>query len=552
MQFNAIKVWLTQCFWFFSRQKTPSTLPIKKTTLEDIESFYGTHPLSPERGIKIDAITWNDLNMTSLFTKLANCYTSAGQHWLFAALHHTLYQKDDLEKRQATLKALTDLQSAQPKSFSQLETTLCRIGATKANTLEQLDHHIKSNTGLLVLVKCLRYSWISAILYTVMTYTATYLPFHQLSLTVSLLLSGINILVHYGISSRIGEQIKALSYISCLLGSASKIEQLIKPVLPLHSKQLLGVSKNLKSLINQSKGAMDLAGGMVEFEYLKILMLSKTIAYLKSAGTLQGKVADVHQLYSLIGEIDGLISIARYHLVAQSDHLRNDFAALCYPSFSSLESKRLGTTSGLRVEAIYHPLLESPVCNDIELNQSIIITGSNMSGKSTFLRALAISALCSQTICTAFAKRYTSVPFSIISSISLNDNVSEGKSYYLAEAQGILRMLQSPKLPGVQNLFFIDEIFKGTNANERVIVASEILNQLEAQGALVVVTTHDLQILENLADYQPYYFTENVTDEAMTFSYKIHSGKSHTQNAIKILAYLKYPKELIVRMTERG
>lgn len=542
MQLNAIKVWLTQCFWFLRRQKKPSTLPIKKTTLEDIESFYATHPLAPERAIKIDGITWNDLNMTPLFTKLAACYTTAGQHWLFAALHHTLYQKEDLEKRHATLKSLTDLQSSNPRLFTEIEASLYRIGATKTNTLNQLDHHMQSNTVLLILVTCLRYLWQGALVYTLISYTAMPLPFHHLSLTVTLLISGLNILVHYGISSRIGEQIKALSYISCLLGSASKIEELIEPVLPQHSEQLLGVSKNLKTLIRQSKGAMDLAGGMVEVEYMKILMLSKTISYLKSAGTLQGKAADVHHLYSLIGEIDGLMAIARHHHAAP----------LCYPSFSSVESERLGTISGLRVEAIYHPLLESPVCNDIELNQSIIITGSNMSGKSTFLRALAISALCSQTICTAFAKRYTSVPFSIISSISLNDHISEGKSYYLAEAQGILRMLQSPKLPGVQNLFFIDEIFKGTNANERVIAATEILNQLEAQGALVAVTTHDLQILENLDDYQSYHFTENVTEEAMTFSYKIHSGKSHTQNAIKILAYLKYPKELILRMTERG
>lgn len=571
MLFNGLKLLMMQFFGLFRRRETLCALTIKKRTLEEIESFYCTHPFAPQRGLQVDDTTWNDLNMTDLFKKLGTCYTTAGLHWLYAAMHHSLFQKADLDQRQSTLKALTDYQIKEPRCYRKIEALLYRIGGTKTNVLEQIDQHMKGNMILLACLFFLRYALIGIVLYTVIGYTAMTLPFHQLALSLVLLFACFNILIHFTIEGRIGEQVGALAYIGNVLGSASRLEQLIKPVLPEHAKQLAGIRKNLKTLHKQCRGVLGLEVAMNEAGYINILIFKKTIAYLKSAGTIENCRSDVHELYQLIGEIDGLMAIAKHHYLSQSNassqrddasdntDSSNRLGPLCYPSFifetgaSGMDLlKKVGENSGLRVEEIYHPLLLDPVSNDIQFNRSIAITGSNMSGKSTFLRALAMSALCAQTICTAFSKSYMGEPVRVISSISLNDHVGQGKSYYLAEAEAILRMIKSNQLPGVRNLFFIDEIFKGTNANERVIAASEILNHLEIQGALVCVTTHDLQILEKLAGYVLYHFTENVTDASMTFSYKIHSGRSSTQNAIKILAHLKYPKELIARMMVGG
>lgn len=171
---------------------------------------------------------------------------------------------------------------------------------------------------------------------------------------------------------------------------------------------------------------------------------------------------------------------------------------------------------------MYHPLITHPVANDFNIDSSIAITGSNMSGK--FYR--------------------------ILSSISLNDDILQGKSYFLMEAEAIKRMV-AYKDDEYPSLMLIDEIFKGTNPVERLASSMEILNDLGRGNTRTIVATHDLQILPELIDYKYYYFKENVTQETLDFDYKVHSGISSTRNAIKILEFIHYPSELIKRINHK-
>ena len=174
-----------------------------------------------------------------------------------------------------------------------------------------------------------------------------------------------------------------------------------------------------------------------------------------------------------------------------------------------------------------------------------------MSGKSTFLRTLGLNILFSQTICTCLAKSYKGSFFNIITSISPNDSILSGKSYYYGEAEALLRIIKGCS-DQIASFCIVDEIFRGTNPIERVSAAAEILQYLIDHNSLTVVATHDLELTDILVgQYECYYFSEDVGKEGLIFDYLIKKGVSNTRNAIKLLKFLGYPEEIVNKSNER-
>ena len=167
-----------------------------------------------------------------------------------------------------------------------------------------------------------------------------------------------------------------------------------------------------------------------------------------------------------------------------------------------------------------------------------------MSGKSTFLRTLALNAVLAQTIYACHADSYTGSYFKIMTSISRSDDIMSGKSYYLTEAEAILDMIKSID-KDTPSLIIIDEIFRGTNTKERIAASSKILNYLIERNVVPLVATHDLE-LEGLINekYDKYYFSEKVGSMGLEFDYALKSGVSKSGNAIKVLEFLGYPDEI--------
>ncbi len=186
-------------------------------------------------------------------------------------------------------------------------------------------------------------------------------------------------------------------------------------------------------------------------------------------------------------------------------------------------------------------------------DKGVALTGTNMSGKSTFLRMLGINIILSQTFYFALAKKYKASFFNIVSSISPNDDLLKGKSYYMAEAEGILRIVNALKkeLP----VFCpIDEIFRGTNPIERIAMSVEILTYINNEKTISIVATHDRELVDILKDsYEFYYFSEDVNSQSgLSFDYKLKSGVLQTRNAIKLLDYIGYPKEITEKAYKRA
>src|SRR5204863_7401976 len=119
-------------------------------------------------------------------------------------------------------------------------------------------------------------------------------------------------------------------------------------------------------------------------------------------------------------------------------------------------------------DAMAHPLVAAPVPNSIALGppHGVIVTGSNMSGKSTFLRTIGVAAVMSQTVATVLARAYSSPPLDVRSCIGRSDDIVSGKSYYRVEVESVLALVQASQAEA-PHLFLFDELFRGTNAVER-------------------------------------------------------------------------------------
>ena len=201
----------------------------------------------------------------------------------------------------------------------------------------------------------------------------------------------------------------------------------------------------------------------------------------------------------------------------------------------------------METEEMCHPLLENCVANTIRIEgRSILFTGSNMSGKTTFIRTLGVNMLAAQTLHTAFARRMQmKAPVMIHAALMLSDSLSDGKSFYLKEVESIRDMLSCSRSEHI-NLFLLDEIFKGTNTTERIAAAKAVLSYLNTSNNIVIVSTHDAELgtfLKN--EYDLYHFCETIANDILSFDYKLKAGNLYQRNAIRILEINDYPATLI-------
>ncbi len=213
-----------------------------------------------------------------------------------------------------------------------------------------------------------------------------------------------------------------------------------------------------------------------------------------------------------------------------------------------------GANGGAAFEAkgLGHPLLpvEQKITNDYSIGgvgEIDIITGSNMSGKSTFLRTIGVNLCLAYAGGTVNASLLRIAPFRLFSCIRVTDSVTEGYSYFYAEVKRLKALLDELESSSDPPLFFlIDEIFKGTNNRERLIGSESYIAALAGKSCLGVVTTHDLELVklaERLPEVKNYHFREDVIDGHMTFDYVLRDGPCPTTNALKIMQLEGLPIE---------
>ncbi len=193
-------------------------------------------------------------------------------------------------------------------------------------------------------------------------------------------------------------------------------------------------------------------------------------------------------------------------------------------------------------KALGHPLLDHPVLNDVVLEgpgTAVVITGSNMSGKTTLMRAMGLNtilALAGMPVCARALKVSVS---QVLTSMRVNDSLERGVSYFYAEVQRIKAVLDAAKAHPGHTLFLLDELLMGTNTRERQIASRELMRMLLSTGASGALTTHDLSLTE-LANYpgvkvRNVHFRDLEKDGEMTFDYVLRDGVVQTTNALEVL-----------------
>ena len=206
----------------------------------------------------------------------------------------------------------------------------------------------------------------------------------------------------------------------------------------------------------------------------------------------------------------------------------------CFPTFYEEAEPHLsveGLTSLLVADA-------KGVPNDVELRAgTTIITGANMSGKTTWIRTLAAAVIVAYSGAPVCAKSFAVSRLAVMTSIRVNDDLSQGVSTFYAELLRIKSMIEYTERD-LPMLACIDEIFKGTNVNDRVVGAKEAIRRLTNEHSITMVTTHDFQLCD-MVDENPNiknaHFEEHYEGDEIKFDFKLRKGRTHTTNAKYLL-----------------
>ena len=479
---------------------------------------------------KLTTQTLSDIDFFPLFAHINHTSSKIGEQFLFNRLHHPTNNLDEL--RQLDRQAI--FFSEHPKLREDVQLELNRLESRDAYSISLL---LKEE--LIEEPKWLRYLAFDIIALVGFILLSFKFP---IAFLIALLIVAFNVTyLNYWNKRNIMSFSRSLIQLDILIKVAQKLSKKNLPFDAEPIKEALvfkKIQRKIRLLFVQSNpsGAADISQIPIYlFELLKAIFLVDLFTIFGLIRSIEKSQQQVSLIFEYVGGIDMAISVAS---------LRAGNERVCKPSFT-------GSENNFSIQNAVHPLVVQCVPNSLQVSdKGILITGSNMSGKTTFLRAIAINSLLAQTIYTCYADKYSAPFLRLFSSIRIDDDIFEGKSYYLQEVN-VMKKLIDNATSGHLNLFLIDEIFKGTNTSERISSAKAILSYLKKSSNLVIVSTHDVELSELLVEeFDLYHFTETILNDEMNFDHLLKKGPLTTKNAIKILEMSDYPNQIIKEASE--
>ncbi len=471
----------------------------------------------------VDDITWNDLNMDEVYKSMNYTESSVGEEYLYYMLRNMDCDLDRLNKQEQLITYFMENEDAR-LYLQMLYHTIGKTG--KYSIFDYLDYveqvKVNGNTRQILMI-CLIVASIVVCF------------FHSgigIVLLVSLLIG--NILSYFKEKKEVEPYLYSLAYVQKLLDACKKLCSVKLDILEESQREL---KENLKQFRDFSANSMWIhmgSGNMtgspldIMLDYLRMVTHIDLIIFNHLFKKLQGRKEEVASLAKVLGEIEACIAIGWY---------RNTLPYYTTPDFSG---------TNLEIKDASHPLIEEAVPNSIAADGGVLITGSNASGKSTFLKTIAINVILAQGIHTVFAKEYKAEVFDVFSSMALRDNVVQGDSYFMVEIKSIKRILEKVKDSERKIICFVDEVLRGTNTVERIAASTHILMCLQKAKTICFAATHDIELARLLKDsYDNYHFEEVIEGDDVKFSYQLCEGKATSRNAIKLLKVLGYDESLV-------
>ncbi|MDO4273355.1 MAG: DNA mismatch repair protein MutS [Eubacteriales bacterium] len=504
-------------------------VPDREYETGDIEKISRYFRRKAGDGFVIDDITWNDLDMDRVYMLVNQTMSSPGEDVLYEMMRTPLLSQEKLEERDA----LVEFFATHEEEREKMQLMLSSIGKTRLGSLA--DTVLALEKAPLVSKK-IHVIMLAAMLVS-LTFLAVISPLY--AIMVFFILSISNVINYYA-----SKDYKLIElYLDCfvhLLSMLSSADEMQAVKWPQVKKQMDAIQESRSAfgafrkkailLTSNNKGTGDILQAILD--YVRMVFHVDILAYNSVLKDVQGKTDKIMQLIDNIGELDAAISIASF---------REMMILKCKPEFTSYD----GGEIQLEAEDLYHPLISEAVANSISAKGGTLVTGSNASGKSTFLKNIAINSILAQTLNTCTCSFYRAPLLKVMTSMALRDDLSGGESYFIVEIKSLKRILDESRKEEPL-LCIIDEVLRGTNTIERIAASSRILKELSRNWVLPFAATHDIElsyILDGV--YENYHFEEEVTDGQVNFNYLLHKGRATTRNAIKLLDVLGYDKEVV-------
>ena len=473
--------------------------------------------------------TCNDLDFSELYMFLDRTTSKIGQQFLYNKLRNI---PNNLNESIAHEKLVEEFANNSDFRLS-VQYQLLKLNNNNTFFISALfqDEHLKPPKWFYIV----RILSLTSILSLIMVF------FKPIFLFLFFAVLIINLFIHYWNKNNLNLYICSLPQLLILRKVASELfkNDSLREINPNLQKSIRVVDKvrNRMIFFQFESNLQGEIGGLFWFllELVKIVFLIEPLFLFGILKRLDTKRKEIEDIFMFVGKIDSLISIAS---------LRKGLTKYCKPSVI-IEQKEIVA------DELYHPLIHDCVNNSIHVNvKSVLLTGSNMSGKTSFIRAVGINVITGLTINTCFAEQFYMPKMKVFSAIRISDDLMNDRSYYFEEVLTIKEMIFNSKSQNF-NLFLLDEIFKGTNTIERISAGKAVLSYLSTASNIVFVSTHDVELADLLKnEYELYHFSEKVDNNTVDFDYKLKIGKLKNRNAIRILQINNYPDSIISEALE--
>lgn len=488
--------------------------------LEHISQFFRKRE---KEGFYVDDITWNDLDMDRIFALINQSISPIGDEYLYEILRKLVFEEEELKERQRLLEFFSEKEMERHK-VQALLAGIRKPGNVSVYEAVSVTKEVEIQGKGFQIVMC------GAFFLSLLFFAAMPSPGIFCFLGICIL----NIITYFMRKQDIDLYLTSFRCVIQLLEAQKNLEKLKIPELASYMEEGKRCRKELRTFQKGSFLVLEQSstGGGMEgliMDYIRMLTHIDLIKFSTMMKAMQEHQEEILGLMKIFGYLDGMISIASFRV------------SLPYYSIPELE---MAGKAYLKVENLYHPLLSHPVANSIEAENGILVTGSNASGKSTFLKNIAVNTILAQTIYTVTASEYQAPYFKVMTSMALRDDLERGESYFIVEIRSLKRILDETEKEGCL-LCIIDEVLRGTNTIERIGASSRILAGLDREHVLPFAATHDIELSYILEDlYENYHFEEEVKEHEVVFNYLLKKGRVTTRNAIRLLEMTGYPENL--------
>jgi hypothetical protein len=495
-----------------------------------------------DAGTSIDATTWDDLVLDAVFRFLDRTECVLGREVLYHRLRRTGRDEADL----AAFDALVERFRHDDAARLAVQVELTRITERGPAVAWQLA--LQAPDPLPPWMRWLCPGFAAVLVACI---AATILKPALIALTIPAILIGL--FVRAKIGWRIMPWVAPFLSVGQILEVGRRVAAVEPPSEPTtrtivgHLPKLVALAR-IARWLGRDPSRSDLAALIAE--YLNLFFCADGNALLLGFGAVRRHQPELLEIAEALGRLDAAIAVAS---------VRAESGQWTRPEF-------VDPADAVRFTDVRHPLVDGCVPNALAFgpDDGVILTGANMTGKSTFLRTIGTNVILAQSIYTVFASSYRAPWMAVRSCISPSDELEAGKSLYQREAETVVSILTQAAGGGV-TLCLFDELFRGTNSVDRIGASAAVYSYLLAIGGAapreagaasrccVMAATHDLELVAFLDHgFSAYHFGDRIRADRLEFDYRLRPGVAPSRNAIALLQLLGAPAAVVADAQERA